>query len=288
MKMDSYAQFIQEWAKKAWDLDGDFIGTMSGGIDPPKHMIDCTVVGNSTVEIRYDYPETAGLSDVRYHVTNSHRIRSDEFMFTDEGKIIMNGVPFPGVQYKDDPWTADEAKEFEKEFEAAFKDLNMRTKEDFDLAMEANRKEPEHISSILKRVVDDLRKKSDEAQEEKEIEDDIIAKKKKDAKKTDKKSVEPKGFDTANYTKSLQMVSEAETRIKFNGAKNNVGDYDGRDNNPADVMAGWDDYNETIHDRAQQERNLQSLVDEKGYHTPELSNEQIEEEINDASAELRV
>ena len=91
MKMDSYAQFIQEWAKKAWDLDRDFIGTMSGGIDPPKHMIDCTVVGNSTVEIRYDYPETAGLSDVRYHVTNSHRIRSDEFMFTDEGKIIMNG-----------------------------------------------------------------------------------------------------------------------------------------------------------------------------------------------------
>ena len=53
-------------------------------------------------------------------------------------------------------------------------------------------------------------------------------------------------------------------------------------------MAGWDDYNETIHDRAQQERNLQSLVDEKGYHTPEMSNEEIEEEINDASAELRI
>ena len=257
MKTDTYVEFIQEWAKKAWDLDGDFIGTMSGGIDPPKHMIDCTVVGNSTVEIRYDYPETAGLSDVRYHVTNPHRVRSDEFMFTDDGQIIMNGVPFPGAQYKDEPWTADEAKEFEKEYAAAFEELQMKTKEDFDLAMEANRKEPEHISSILKRVVNDLRKKSDEAEKEKEIEDDIIAKRKKEAKKTEKKSVEPKKFDTANYTKSLQLASEAETRIKFNGAKNNRGDYDGRDNNPADVMAGWDEKNE----------KFQNLLDEKGYHT---------------------
>lgn len=79
-----------------------------------------------------------------------------------------------------------------------------------------------------------------------------------------------KRFDSANYTRRIQIASEAATGIKFNGAKKATTDYDGKDNNPADVMAGWDDYNEMIKDSEQQERNLQHMVDEKGYHMPEI------------------
>ena len=43
-------------------------------------------------------------------------------------------------------------------------------------------------------------------------------------------------------------------------------------------MAGWDDFNETIPDYEQRERNLQYLVDEKGYHTPEIE-EALEREL---------
>lgn len=75
------------------------------------------------------------------------------------------------------------------------------------------------------------------------------------------------GFDTSNYTKSLQIVSEAESGVKYNGEEAAAADYDGRDNNPADVMAGRDDNNEVRKDVKQQERNLQNLIDEKGHNT---------------------
>ena len=63
--------------------------------------------------------------------------------------------------------------------------------------------------------------------------------------------------DVANYTKSIQLASEAATGKKFTGSEAAAQDYDGRDNNPADVMAGWDEKNE----------KFQNLLDEKGYHT---------------------
>lgn len=76
-----------------------------------------------------------------------------------------------------------------------------------------------------------------------------------------------KGMDSANYTRAIQIASEADTGVRFNGKEAAARDYDGRDNNPADVMAGWDDSNEHFKDTRQQERNLQNLVDDKGYHT---------------------
>ena len=105
--------FVKEWALKAWKLEGLFNGIISGGIDPVKRMISCSAKGN-TVSIKYDFPETCGLSDVRYHVTDPNRIRTDVFVFTD-GKILMNGKTFPG-EWENEPWTADEAKEFIREY----------------------------------------------------------------------------------------------------------------------------------------------------------------------------
>ena len=74
-------------------------------------------------------------------------------------------------------------------------------------------------------------------------------------------------FDTANYTRALQTVAEAESGTRYNGPEEAAADYDGRDNNPADVMAGRDDNNEKFKDAEQQRRNLQNLLDDKGYNT---------------------
>ena len=111
--------FIESWARRAFKEAVLFEGTLSGGIAPPKQFINCTVLGR-VVEIRYDLPETCGLSDVRYHVTDPDRVRKDVFVFTDDGRMFMNGTEFPGP-YEDDPWTADDAAAFRREFTAAFR-----------------------------------------------------------------------------------------------------------------------------------------------------------------------
>ena len=82
-----------------------------------------------------------------------------------------------------------------------------------------------------------------------------------------------KSKDTANYTRAIQIASEAKYGTRFNGSETAMKDYDGRDNNPADVMAGWDDANEWSKDKKQQERNLQNLIDDKGYNTSEDDND---------------
>ena len=82
-----------------------------------------------------------------------------------------------------------------------------------------------------------------------------------------------KSKDTANYTRAIQIASEAKHGTRFNGTEMAARDYDGRDNNPADVMAGWDDANEWSKDKKQQERNLQNLIDDKGYNTNDDEND---------------
>ena len=82
-----------------------------------------------------------------------------------------------------------------------------------------------------------------------------------------------KSKDTANYTRAIQIASEAKHGTRFNGTEVAARDYDGRDNNPADVMAGWDDANEWSKDKKQQERNLQNLIDDKGYNTNDDEND---------------
>ena len=74
-------------------------------------------------------------------------------------------------------------------------------------------------------------------------------------------------MDAANYTNAIQIASEASTNKAFNGDEKAAADYDGRDNNPADVMAGWDNANEHHKDPKQLETDLQNLLDDKGYNT---------------------
>lgn len=142
----------------------------------------------------------------------------------------------------------------------------------------------ESIDTKLNRQTNDMGDTSNNVKEkvrkEREFEaaEEVVTKTTPDKELKQKPKPSGKRFDTANYTRSLQLASEAQSGVKFYGRREAVADYDGRDNNPADVMSGWDDFNETIQDRLQQERNLQHLVDEKGYHT--VRDDALEDEAN--------
>jgi len=114
-------EFMMHWAKKAWCLSELLMGTMTGGIGPSKNFIDCVFAGDRTVKITYDYPETCGLSDVVYHVIDPHKIRTDEIIFSENGRIMMNGDPFPDkIKEEWKGWTMPEIKEFEEEYRKAW------------------------------------------------------------------------------------------------------------------------------------------------------------------------
>ena len=118
-------EFIKEWALKAWELDRTLIGDLSGGIDPVKQMISCTVVDQHNVVILYDLPETCGLSDVRYHVVDPCKVRTDRFEFKEDGTIIMNGDPFPCPAL--DSFGSNISRlqsDFRRDYARAFKDIN--------------------------------------------------------------------------------------------------------------------------------------------------------------------
>lgn len=117
-------EFVEKWAKEAWDTEIGFNGTLSGGIDPIKRMVLCNVEGN-TVKIKYVYPETCGLSDVIYHVTDPYRVRTDIFEFKENGELFMNGKPFPG-ECENDFLLEDEAREFNEKYAAALKELKQQ------------------------------------------------------------------------------------------------------------------------------------------------------------------
>lgn len=119
--------FMLEWAQKAFSLEDSLNGDLSGGIDPPRIIRSCTATGNDSIEILWKLPELAGvgIKPGGYHVTDPYRLRSDKFVFNNNGTILKNGRPFPG-EFENDPWTQDEAKAFVAEYTAAFNALPNR------------------------------------------------------------------------------------------------------------------------------------------------------------------
>lgn len=164
MSTETYPQFMMKWAKEAFNQEDWFNGTMSGGIDPPRNIKSCVVTGANTVEILYDLPELAGvgIKPGGYHVIDPHKIRSDEFVFGEDGEITCNGRAFPG-EWKDEPWTRDAALEFEKAYEKDW-DRFQRQEKMHDVSDE-HTSDPEPIGDIIKRVMDDLQAKRQSAQE---------------------------------------------------------------------------------------------------------------------------
>ena len=127
MKEVTTSSFRETWAMRAWKAEIGFDGNLNGGIGPVKQLHKCIADGD-TVMIQYRYPVTCGLSDVRYHVTDPYRIRTDIFHFTKTGRILMNGKPFLDAFVASDPWNEKKAREFAKEYAAEL--MNLRKGED--------------------------------------------------------------------------------------------------------------------------------------------------------------
>lgn len=115
------ADFMLKWALDAWKLECDFVGTMSGGTDGIKNLVECRVIGENKVQILYRLPATCGLSDVRYHNPEPYKIREDVFEFRGS-ELFMNGDTYPESFYMEHPWTADDAKEFVESYKRALRE----------------------------------------------------------------------------------------------------------------------------------------------------------------------
>ena len=113
--------FMRKWALEAWNLESFFIGTMSGGIEGIKVLDECRVVSGSKVQILYRLPATCGLSDVRYHNPEPEKLHKDTVEFRGS-KLLLNGKPFPGNFYEENPWTEGDAKEFRASYGKAFRE----------------------------------------------------------------------------------------------------------------------------------------------------------------------
>ena len=75
----------EEIAIEAFSTEDMLTGSRSGGIEAPR--IIRSVSGDSVcVDIHYTYPETCGLSDVRYHNTEAGKDFTASYIF--DGEIL--------------------------------------------------------------------------------------------------------------------------------------------------------------------------------------------------------
>ncbi len=85
----------EEMVSEAFELQNHFIGTNSGGIDPPMIMrsISSVIETDRTIKvtIAWNYPSTCGLSDVRYHVSGWEWIRKSVFVLTPDWELKLEG-----------------------------------------------------------------------------------------------------------------------------------------------------------------------------------------------------
>lgn len=159
MGRETYPQFMMKWAKKAFDMEDFCNGTLTGGFEPPRKMKSCVVTGANTVEVLYTLHETAGegMSSVVMHTIDPHRVRSDEFVFTDDGEILCNGKPL-FEEYESDDWLRNDVLKFKREYAG---DLARFDASMYDADAEPVSKDPEPIGSIVDRVVANMAQKRD-------------------------------------------------------------------------------------------------------------------------------
>ena len=156
MGRETYQQFMMKWAEKAFHMEDLCNGTMTGGFEPPRKMKSCVVTGANTVEVLYTLHETAGagMSSVVMHTIDPHRVRSDEFVFTEDGEILCNGKPL-FEEYENDDWTREDVLKFKRDYAG---DLARFDASVYDSEQVAESKEPEPIGSIVDRIMDDIAK----------------------------------------------------------------------------------------------------------------------------------
>lgn len=81
-------KMIKEIALNAFYLQDYITGTETGGIEPPRIIKDVLCLDGQVVDIFYTYPETCGLSDVRYHHTEAGKEFKESYLI-DDGKFFI-------------------------------------------------------------------------------------------------------------------------------------------------------------------------------------------------------
>ncbi len=102
---------IKEIALEAFDLQDWLSGTMSGGIDAPRMLVDVVVVNETTVDITWRNQETCGLSDCRYHNTDL-KLHTDRFTLNENILTMNDGEVFPVTSWGNDPDIMDKIEGF--------------------------------------------------------------------------------------------------------------------------------------------------------------------------------
>ncbi len=104
-------------AEEAFELEAWFIGSLSGGIEPPPEVDSVIEDGNGSVSIIYHLPETCGLSDCRYHNTDTDKHIVTYTLSEDGCRLLRNGgEAFPSITGWGDPEYTDKAAEFYKKW----------------------------------------------------------------------------------------------------------------------------------------------------------------------------
>ena len=102
-----------------WDALDMIEGTLTGGIGPRRNLLSMEVTWPDTVEVKYDYPETCGLSDVVYHVLEPHKVRTETFRFTKDGIVMMDDKPF-FEEYENDCLVEEEVCSYKERYKEMF------------------------------------------------------------------------------------------------------------------------------------------------------------------------
>ena len=79
----------EQVARDIFDIIDYINGSLSGGIEAPRRVLDVTADENA-VSILYTYSPICGLSDCVYHDTRAGKNYTDTFEFS-ENKILLNG-----------------------------------------------------------------------------------------------------------------------------------------------------------------------------------------------------
>ena len=139
-------------ALKAFYLQDYITGTETGGIEPPRIITEVRCLDGQAVDIEYTYPETCGLSDVRYHHLGYGKKYTASYLI-DNGKISI---------LKDGKWDANVfgdvfLDECRKEVERFYRETEMEAAsiipclQAWGVSMEKKQRKEEHMPYNINR-----------------------------------------------------------------------------------------------------------------------------------------
>lgn len=91
---------MKELAVELFELINYLIGTISGGVEGPRIILEVSEVDDNTATVTWKNPQTCGLSDRRYHYIDQE-VHTDTFskrsgtLFVPDVKIFSWGSEYP-------------------------------------------------------------------------------------------------------------------------------------------------------------------------------------------------